>query len=138
MRMKKRIDLEAGFTLVELLAVVTIVALLAATRLPAWSHTRNRSQEVIDFYNNKQLMAAANMYAADQNDTLPGCGWGTANDAWAYAKNISGSYSSQLNFLRQGQLYPYVRSVQVFMCPLDATNSLFFARGMLVTSYTWN
>lgn len=128
----------AGFTVVELLAVLVVVALLVATRLPAFSHTKNRSQDVIDFYNNKQLMLAANMYAADQNDTLPGCGWGTANDAWAYAKNISGSYSTQLNFLRQGQIFPYIKSEKTFMCPIDTPNGLFYARGILVTSYTWN
>jgi type II secretory pathway pseudopilin PulG len=127
-----------AFSVVELLAVLMVVALLAATRLPAFSHTKNRSWDVIDFYNNKQLMMAANMYATDQNDSLPGCGWGTANDAWAYAKNIGGSYSTQLNFLRRGQLFPYVKTENIFMCPIDTTNGLFFARGILVTSYTWN
>jgi prepilin-type N-terminal cleavage/methylation domain-containing protein len=80
----------SAFTLLELLAVMVVLTLLAVTGLPALSHTRNRSQDAIDFYNNKQLMAAANMYASEHNDTLPGCGWGTANDAWAYSKNVSG------------------------------------------------
>src|SRR5436305_12594462 len=99
-----------AFTLLELLAVMFVLTLLAAMGLPALSHTRNRSQDAMDFYNNKQLMAAANMYAAEHNDTLPGCGWGTANDAWAYSKNLSGGYSNQLNSLRNGQLFPYIKT----------------------------
>jgi type II secretory pathway pseudopilin PulG len=127
-----------AFSLVELLVVTALLGFLVFARLPALSHTRNRSQDAIDFSNNRQLMAAANMYAADQNDRLPGCGWGTANDAWAYAKNLPFGYSAQLDSLRHGQLFPYVKSEKVFMCPLDKTNSLFFQRGLLITSYNWN
>jgi len=127
-----------AFTIVELFAVLVVLALIAVTRFPALSHTRNRSQDAVDFYNNKQLMAAANMYAADHNDVLPGCGWGNANDSWAYAKNISGNYAAQLDYLRRGQLFPYVKNEAVFMCPLDKPTGLFFLRGLLVTSYTWN
>src|SRR5690348_9011070 len=137
MNTNTRADARA-FTLLELLAVVAIAGLLVATRFAAFSHTRNRSQDVIDFLNNKQLMAAANMYGADQNDVLPGCGWGTANDSWAYARNIGGSYANQLTFLRRGQLFPYVKSEKTFMCPIDVPDRLFFVRGLLVTSYTWN
>lgn len=138
-----------GFTVLELLAVLSILVLLAAVRFPAFGHTRNRSQDLIDFYNNRQLMAAANMYAADQNDTLPGCGWGTASDSWAYAKNIptygfaNGAnfpsyYSNQLNFCRQGQLFPYIKDEKTFLCPIDRPNNLYYQRSIYVTSYTWN
>lgn len=141
-RLKMKYNLQSargrGFTLIELLALLGIMGLFATTVLPGYSHTRNRSQDVIDFYNNKELMAAANMYAADQNDLLPGCGWGTADDAWAYAKNIPASYAGQVTALENGQLFPYIKNQRVFMCPIDVSNNLFSVRGIRITSYYWN
>ena len=138
-----------AFTVVELLAVLVVVALLVATRLSVLSHTKNRSQDVIDFYNNKQLMLAAIMYAADQSDTLPGCGLGTAHDAWAYAGGIptygyaspttfASYYSNQVNYLRLGQLFPYAKTEKIFLCPADKPNSLYYQRNIYITSYVWN
>jgi hypothetical protein len=94
-------------------------------------------------------MAAAALYAADQNESLPGNGWGTANDCWAHAANVPvyGSatattfptlLSNQVEFCKRGQLYPYVRSLNVFKCPNDPTNQLYFARSIYFTSYLWN
>jgi prepilin-type N-terminal cleavage/methylation domain-containing protein len=140
---------DKAFTLVELLVVVAIVVLLGALALPAMSHTRNQSQTAVDIYNSRQLMAAAALYAADQNESLPGNGWGTASDCWAHAANVPvyGNatamtfpmlLSNQVEFCKRGQLYPYVRSLNVFKCPIDATNQLYFARNIYFTSYIWN
>jgi hypothetical protein len=89
------------------------------------------------------------MYASDQNDTLPGCGWGEADNCWAYAKNIPtyGSatastfptlYSNQVNYLRLGQLFPYVKTEKIFLCPADKPNNLYFQRNIYISSYVWN
>ncbi|HZR21600.1 MAG TPA: type II secretion system protein [Verrucomicrobiae bacterium] len=125
----------AAFTLVELLAIVAVLGLLALVHVQGLSHTRNRSQDIVDFYNNKQLMAAANMYAAEHNDILPGCGWGTADDCWAYSKL---TFGAQAESLRRGQLFQYVKDEKVFMCPIDKPDNLFYLRAILITSYTWN
>lgn len=140
---------DKAFTLIELLVVLSILLVLAALALPAMSHTGNQSQNAVDVYNNRQLVAAAALYAADQNESLPGNGWGTASACWAHAANVP-TYgtataatfptllSNQVEFVKRGQLYPYLRNLNIFKCPNDTTNQLYFQRNVYFTSYTWN
>jgi prepilin-type N-terminal cleavage/methylation domain-containing protein len=140
---------ERAFTLIELLVVIAIIAILAAMLLPALSQAKNRAQETTDLNNNRQLMLGMVMYATDQADKLPGCGWGTADDCWAYAKNIptygnannitfSTLYSNQVNYVRQSPLFPYIKTEKILLCPADKLNSAYFQRNIYVTSYVWN
>jgi len=80
---------------------------------------------------------------------LPGCGWGTADNCWAYAANLPTygaanpttfpvDYSNQVNFLRLGQLFPYVKTEKIFLCPADKPDGLYFQRNIYLTSYVWN
>jgi prepilin-type N-terminal cleavage/methylation domain-containing protein len=142
--------LKNAFTLIELLVVIAIIAILAAMLLPALSQAKNRAQETTDLNNNRQLMLSMVMYATDQNDQLPGCGWGTDSDCWAHAKNppiyngattansFPTQYSNQVNFVRLGQLFPYIKTEKILLCPADKPDRNFFARNILFSSYVWN
>jgi prepilin-type N-terminal cleavage/methylation domain-containing protein len=141
---------KCAFTLIELLVVIAIIAILAAMLLPALSQAKNRAQETTDLNNNRQLMLGMTMYATDQNDILPGCGWGTDSDSWAHAKNLpiyngattpltfNMQQSNQVNFARVGELYPYIKTEKILLCPADKPDSKFYQRNILFSSYVWN
>lgn len=60
-----------GFTLVELLVVITIIALLAAIIFPVYGHAKERAKRYGCINNSRQLAAALEMYAQDHDGTYP-------------------------------------------------------------------
>lgn len=60
-----------AFTLVELLAVVAIIGVLASMALPALSRAKTRSQTAKCGENVRRLLVAIQMYAADNDGNLP-------------------------------------------------------------------
>lgn len=59
-----------GFTLVELLVVISIIALLLAILMPALSKARSLARDVICKSNLHTLMLANSTYAIENNDTI--------------------------------------------------------------------
>ena len=57
-----------GFTLVELLVVVAIVAILASLLLPALSRAKERGRRAVCLSNLSQILKACTMYAMDNDD----------------------------------------------------------------------
>jgi prepilin-type N-terminal cleavage/methylation domain-containing protein/prepilin-type processing-associated H-X9-DG protein len=60
-----------GFTLIEVLVVIGIIAVLAALLLPALSLARQKGQQTVCINNVRQQTMAVIMYAGEHDDTLP-------------------------------------------------------------------
>jgi len=80
-----------AFTLIELLTVIAIIGVLAALIFPTVGKVRETAQRTVDANNLRELVKAASLYAADNNDRLPDPvaiaaqypGLGTGPYAWA-------------------------------------------------------
>jgi prepilin-type N-terminal cleavage/methylation domain-containing protein len=75
-----------AFTLVELLVVVCVLGLLAATLAPTLAGSRVGSQTFRCLNNNRQLATAWRMYADDSSDRVvyASTGGATTNDVYAW------------------------------------------------------
>lgn len=60
-----------GFTLIEVLVVVAIVALLLAIALPTLGHARATGKMAAELATGQQLLLAVTMYANDNRDAVP-------------------------------------------------------------------
>ncbi|OHB44350.1 MAG: hypothetical protein A2Y13_09220 [Planctomycetes bacterium GWC2_45_44] len=66
---------KAGFTLVELLVVISIIAILLAVLMPSLSKAREQARTVVCRSNQKQIILGANLWAKDNDDWCPGTHW---------------------------------------------------------------
>lgn len=107
----------AGFTLVELLVVVGIIAILIAILMPALRRAREQANGVACASNQRQLMMAFLMFATDHRQHLPGNFTDYANPdgekrAWLL------NYQQPITAAPQGgTIFKYLKNKDVYRCP---------------------
>ena len=94
---------QQGFTLIELLVVIAIIALLAAILFPVFAKAREKARQTACLSNEKQLGLGYLQYSQDYDELLPCGDINAAGRGWASV------------------IYSYVKSVNVYQCPDDAT-----------------
>ncbi len=93
---------EKGFTLVELLIVVIILAVISGIAVPSYLALRNRARESATENEMRNIATAVEMYAADNNGSYP-----TSADATALASDISAYMDNMPTADAWGTTYQY-------------------------------
>ncbi len=119
-----------GFTLVELLVVMSIISLMMSILMPALSGAREQGQRVHCMANLKSLAMAWSFYA-EYNDGKPCSPFTLWNDDeddhyWVaqgpdWENNDIGNTEQAI---RDGVLWPYTQSLGVYKCKSDISNFL--------------
>ena len=108
-----------AFTLIELLTVITIIAILAAILFPVFASAREKARQTMCASNLQQLGLCVLQYAQDYDEALP-FGNGSGGQGWA------------------GQIFSYTKSSGIFVCPDDSTPPATWPSLYMRVSYGYN
>lgn len=88
-----------GFTLVELLVVIAVIAILASLLLPALAKAKGRAHTISCLNNLRQIGLATQVYLQDNNEELP------------QSRHQTNSWVASL--------IPYTGTTNIYRCPKD-------------------
>src|SRR3989449_7120773 len=111
-RTRRRIA--AGFTLVELLVVIGIIAVLISILMPALARARNQAMRINCQSQLRQLGNATMMYVIQNKGWLPG-----PSSIYDVMKFSGASASVESGLLWQSNL---ITDKRVWICPVDQRN----------------
>jgi prepilin-type N-terminal cleavage/methylation domain-containing protein len=127
--MKKRYGL--AFTLVELLVVISIIAVLLSVLLPSLRKARDSAKITVCASNQKQLVTAALLYATANKSQFPPCIGKRKSDGYCMWPQYIGvqptpfqPYTTIKNYLGS-----YLSDGKIFACPLSPADQKYFGDG---------
>jgi len=110
-----------AFTLIELLVVIAIIALLMALLMPALRLAKDQASGLICVNNLKTLSLAWFTYTVDNDGELVGGNIGSVPHDWVQGPpSGDNTINGKKIGIREGHLFPYIKTVDVYHCPADA------------------
>ena len=130
--------------------VIAIIAILMAILMPALSRVKEQGKRAVCLNNLKQLALAWTMYADENDDKLVNgaIGYSNSQQAWGDHRNElawvdrleSANWDGQLQAIKNGALWPYIKDVKLYECPTGRrgqalTYAIMFS--MNAVNHTW-
>jgi prepilin-type N-terminal cleavage/methylation domain-containing protein len=99
--MKTALSSRKAFSLLELMIVITIIAILASASFPAFSEVTTRARMMKSVSNFKQVLTALNLYALDWDGTYPnkddmGNDFGNSTEAFRFLMQETGVNAEEI------------------------------------------
>jgi prepilin-type N-terminal cleavage/methylation domain-containing protein len=117
-----------GFTLVELLVVIGIIALLISILMPALSRVRDQANRIKCMSNVRTIMQGIVMYCSQNKSYLPYANWGgnpLGTPGWLYDNSQWPTFNTDASdglpawsYFEDGAIERLLKSREVFKCPL--------------------
>ncbi|MFM7322332.1 MAG: DUF1559 domain-containing protein, partial [Armatimonadota bacterium] len=104
-----------GFTVIELLVVVAVIAILAALLFPVFGQARERARGATCLSNVRQLAMAVLLYAQDHDESLPPVG--LSMEAGDEGEEDDDGRDEADEVAWTVLIAPYLKSVGVLKCP---------------------
>lgn len=127
-----------GFTLVELLAVIATIAILAALLLPMLSRAKIKAQRTACASGLRQLGICWTMYNSDNGGLLVESYPVNNPNVWVEGDMTKANEANDPALIEQGKLYPYNQNVSIYHCPTDRGVTIGGQTVPTVRSYSMN
>ncbi len=120
-----------GFTLVELLTVIAIIALLAAILFPVFNSVRAKGAQTVCLSNLKQLGSAIQMYVQDTGGFIP---------TWCISRNNPanppGDTTAPGQITWDASIMAYMKNSEIVKCASNPNTNGKRARAYSIAQYT--